>query len=113
MSTRANWFVEAAASLDGTDDPFAAPIEEIGERIDLRDPQAALSLRLGELLEREGRLFNSGVSCPIKDRPDTSCHACPVSRAHDREGALGVLCRLGREQERVVTEMAVHTCREQ
>lgn len=112
MSTRANWHVEAPVLDDPGIDPFAMPIEEVGERIDLRDPKGTLELRLAELLHREGNLFNRGVTCPIKDRPDSTCHACPVSQAHTQE-PLSVLCRIGREQESVVTELAVIQCRDE
>lgn len=112
MSTKANWFVDQAVPLDDEPDPFSAPIQEVGERIDLRDGKAALDLRLRELLRREANLFERGTCCAIKDRTDSSCHACPVSKAHDREDALGVLCRIGREQEVVQTELAVIECRD-
>lgn len=111
--TRANWFVHEATALDTEPDPFAVPIEEIGERIDLRDPKAGLELRVRELLTREARLYEAEVRCPIKDRADTTCHACPLSRAHDREDALSALCRLGREQEVVLTELGVMACQDQ
>jgi len=113
MTARANWFVEQIEQLDDADDPFSMPVEEVGKRIDLREPQARLHLRLQELLNREGRLFDAGVTCEIKDRADATCHACPVSKAHDSADPLGVLCRLGREQERTCTELAVLRCRGQ
>lgn len=112
MAARANWFVEPPA-LDDEPDLFAAPIEEIGERLDLRDPDIALQLKLTELLHREASLDAAGVTCAVKARADSSCHACPISQAHDRECVLGVLCRIGREQERVATEMAVRSCRDE
>jgi hypothetical protein len=108
---KANWHVQRIEGLDDEPDPFSAPIEEIGERIDLRDPKAALEVRLRELLGREANLFGGGLTCPIKDRPDSTCHACPVSKAHDTSVALSALCRIGREQETVLTELAVLTCR--
>ena len=112
MTARANWFVEQIEVADDPDDPWAVPIEEVGKRIDLRDPKAALELRLTELLMREGHLFERGVTCAIKDKRDTCCHACPVSKAHDPNEALSALCRIGREQERVCTELAVLMCRD-
>lgn len=112
MGVRADWHLDELA-LGEEPDLFAAPIEEVGERIDLLDPAASLYVRLGELLSRENNLFNGGVTCPIKDRPDTSCHACPVSKAHDKGDPLSVLCRVGREQEVVLTEMAVLACRDE
>lgn len=112
MSARAQWFVEAAVeALDDEPDPFALPIEEVGQRIDLKDPSAALHVRLNELVAKEQNLFNADVRCEVKDRTDTSCHACPISMAHDGNAALGVLCRVGREQEMVTTELAVLACR--
>lgn len=109
MSTRANWFTDGVATIGDEPDPFAVPIEEIGEEIDLRSPTARLELRLRELLYREGNLFANGLTCAIKDRGDSTCHACPVSYAHGVE-ALGALCRIGREQESVSTELAVLQC---
>lgn len=112
MSARANWFVEGEIPTESENDPFEAPIEEVGERIDLRDPDAVLNLRLIELLRREAALFERGIECPIKEMRDTSCHACSVSRAHDREDPMGILCRLGREQDTTLTELAVLRCRD-
>ena len=105
MTVRANWFV--APVISDEPDPFAAPLEEVGERVDLTDPAAALQLRIVELLRREGNLENAGVTCALKARPDTICHCCSLSMAHDAESPLGVLCRIGREQEQVLTEHAV------
>lgn len=106
----ANWFVDAEVDVSAPD-PFAAPVQERGTRIDLREPTAALELRLAELIAREGRLFNAGITCAIKDRVDTCCSACPVCVAHLREERLSTLCRVGREQEAVCTELAVIRCR--
>lgn len=108
MATKANWFL---AELDGLDtgefgeDPFEQPIEEVGTPIDLGGEEARLQVELVELMRRESNLYNAEVTCAIKDRPDTCCHACPVSQAHSRETPLGVLCRLGRRQERVLSEL--------
>lgn len=112
MTARANWFVAEVEGLDDEPDPFAMPVEEVGERIDLSDPLGGLRLRLVELLRREGNLDAGGVTCAIKGRTDTCCHACPMSEAHIRDSTLGVLCRLGREQERVLTEIAATTERQ-
>lgn len=113
MTVQSNWFVERIEAGDDAGDPFAVPVEEVGSRIDLREPTARLDLRLHELVNREARLYNAGVSCAIKERPDTTCHACPISKAHDPTDRLGALCRLGREQEVVCTELAVLRCQGQ
>lgn len=113
MTAKANWFVESVAGLDDEPDPFAAPVEEVGERIDLRDPKARLHVRLEELLQHEATLYSRGVACAIKERSDSTCHACPVSHANDHGHELSTLCRVGREQETVLTELAVLACRDQ
>lgn len=108
VTTRANWFTgEGELSLHGDPDPFQVPVEEVGEAVDLRDPAAKLELRLRELLHREARLFEREITCAIKDDPLTTCHACPVSKAHDPSEPLSTLCKIGREQEVVLTELAV------
>jgi hypothetical protein len=110
MRTQADWFTqEAEVAQADPADPFGMPVEEVGERIDLRDPKATLELRLRELMTRESNLYNAGLTCPIKDRPDSTCHACPVSQAHE-DVPLATLCRIGRDQEVVLTELAVLAC---
>lgn len=111
MSTaRADWFTvgldEAAEGFDPFDE-----IEDLGQPIDLHDRVAVLNARLVLTLRGESNLASSGVVCPIKDRPDTSCSACPVSDAAKRETPKSALCRLGREQEEILTELAVQGLR--
>lgn len=109
--TRANWFLQSIDDAEADpDDPFQMPVEEVGQRIDLRDPRGKLELRLQELMVRESRLYDRQVTCSIKDRPDTICSACPVSKAHDPGSVLGALCRIGRETEAVATELGVLLC---
>lgn len=69
-------------------------------------PKADLEARLDSLLKWEERYFNNGITCAIKDRPDTSCHACPLYKGDDVDSPYRGLCRVGREQERVLTAMA-------
>jgi hypothetical protein len=113
VSARANWHtldLEALVREEGELDPFSAPVEELGERIDLGSPSDRLQIRLGQLLEREAALWNQGVTCPIKDKADTACCACPVSRHADFDEPLGMLCRIGRDEEKVCTELAAIQC---
>lgn len=104
MSVRANWFLD---ELVVEEQP---PVEEVGQPIDLLHGDARLNRRLVELVAEEGRLYDRGVTCAIKDRPDTACSACPVF-VHAGEGALGQLCALGVEQERTATTLAVQRAR--
>src|SRR4051812_6625789 len=101
MAVKANW--PAPPVEVDTSDPFAdapARIEDVGVPVDLRDDDELFDL-LKELLDEEQRLYNAGVVCPVKDKADTSCHACPIA------GRYGELCAVGRRQEKVLTEMAV------
>jgi hypothetical protein len=102
---RANWHASLDLPTDGPD-PFEAPVEEVGEEIRLASPTAALHLRLRELVNREARLDGIGVTCALKGTPGVVCSACPISRA-GTEDRLSALCSIGREQERVCTEIAV------
>jgi hypothetical protein len=113
VSTRANWHTADLADLDEEIDPFSVPVEEVGLRIDLLDEIGRLQARLATLLDQETNLLHCGIRCDIKDRENTCCHACPVSKAGLSDDPLSALCRLGREQERVVTGLAVQRIRGQ
>lgn len=73
--------------------------------IDLRDVDA-LHEELAALMREEDLLFQKGVKCPIKDRDDTCCSACPV-RVTDPSMARAKLCSVGVDQEKVATYAAV------
>jgi hypothetical protein len=104
VGVKARWFNEIPAIAQ--DDPFRPDVEEIGMPIDLRDPPA-LTRRLVELVEIEAALHTRGVTCEVRDRPDTACCACPLARSSP-DDPLWPLCRVGQEQERVCTELAIH-----
>lgn len=103
MSIRANWFAPVTPVAS---DPFAMPIEQAGTPIDLSGEEATLQHELLALMNAEAELFDLGVSCSIRDRADTCCHACPVSK-HTSDETFGQLCRNGRQVEVVVTKLAV------
>lgn len=111
MATRANWHTADLADLQEEVDPFSVPIEEVGQRIDLRDETGRLEARLATLLDQETNLLHCGIRCDVKDRENTCCHACSISKAGLSDDPISVLCRLGREQERVITDLAVHRLR--
>lgn len=102
MSVKAKWFDDVLPDA-GDDDPFAERIEDVGRPIDLSG-EPRLNERLIELVNAESDLFNQGVTCSIKDRSDTACSACPVSRSDDTP--LAALCAIGAEEERVCTALA-------
>lgn len=73
-------------------------------------PSEELQQRLGRLYAREGRLFNAGITCPVKDSPETSCNACPFSQAEKPDEARCGLCRIGIDQERIQTLLIAQHC---
>lgn len=107
MSVRADWGTTADASAPAPEiDPFASA-ESLGVMepltpVDLTNTEDELREQFASLFERERNLFNCGVECPLKEMPDSTCTACPVSRARDtNDPYMGQLCRVGVEQERV------------
>lgn len=97
---RVRW--QAGVVLDPELDPFdltPAPVRQVGVPVELDED--TLFPRLAELLLAEQELDHEGVRCPIKPRSDTSCNACPIA------GRYGELCKVGREQESVLTRLAV------
>lgn len=101
---RANWHVD---ELDvATDDPFADDVEHVGVPIRIDGRRVSLDERLLELIRAEGRLFDAGVTCAIRDRDDTCCNACPV---HHADARVAPLCDVGREIERACTELTARS----
>lgn len=105
-AARAKWYSGQLPTISGPD-PFEVEVGEVGELIDLSHSTARLQVRLTELVRRESELDNLGVSCDLKQLHDVVCSACPVSEAGNDSSELGSLCRVGREQEMVLTELAV------
>lgn len=108
---RTQWYADQIPIAEEAD-PFEVPVEDVGELIDLSGPTARLDIRLKELLYREGNLDELGITCDLKNKPDVLCSVCPVSRAGDENAPLGALCRVGREQESICTQLAVEGSRD-
>ena len=108
MGVKANWHVDDLLA-DTDQDPFdevrETRVEDVGRPIDLSGDEPRLVARTIELVRAESELYNRGVRCPIRERPDTTCSACPVARPG--RGALGQLCAVGIEQDQVFTTLAV------
>lgn len=78
--------------------------------VSFETPREELQQRLNFLYRREGRLFNAGVVCSVKDSPESSCNACPFSKAEDPDHERSSLCKIGIDQERIQTMMVAQTC---
>jgi hypothetical protein len=105
VTVRADWHTPALAAEPG--DPFEVPerIERVGTPIDLRDDAYELAAALSRTLHDERQLYDDGVTCKIKDVAHASCHVCPLFR---NDGTpMARLCAIGREQERLCTQIAV------
>lgn len=108
MPVRAEWHTELR--VPDLEDPLAdqpADIRDVGVPIAMSpgSDDAPLKQRLLALVEDEVRLADAGVECRIKNSTDTSCHACPLFR--DDGSPEARLCAVGRETERVCTELQV------
>lgn len=113
VSVRADWGLQALDLGDSEKvDPFdaassawmtndAAP--DWGFAISIETPSEELRRLLGIVVSSEMRMGAKGLTCAIKDSPETTCLACPLSRANDDSSPKRHLCRAGREQERLST----------
>jgi len=99
---KADWF---ASPLDTeTPDPFAdSPLPFGSTFISLESTPEELDQRIRDLVKREARLFDMGITCGLRECSESTCLACPVSKLGDPDSPLSALCRIGQEQERVIT----------
>lgn len=106
MPVKTDWFeteVSSPKALSGID-PFQAAQLPAMEPLTLDMEVTDLQHRLNSLIKREGGLDHAGVTCRIKDSPETSCLACPLNQIGEGT-AKAALCSIGCEQERVITLM--------
>lgn len=108
MSVKCDWHVPNL-DLPEDDDPF--DLRDAATVVDLTTDRDKLHQRLDKLLRVEASLDRGGVTCEIKDRADTACSACPLYRGATRE-RIAPLCRVGREEESILTKLAVITAEE-
>jgi hypothetical protein len=103
-----NWHLGDLSLPDDTDPMGEIAELQSGSVIDLSRDVAALEEDLAATLRRESRVFNrSGFECRLKwakshklmGGAKHSCFTCPHYR--------GVICRIGREQEGLTTELEI------
>lgn len=119
MTVRAVWHTAAVAVDDS--DPFAddVPVEEavhvptVGLPVDVNASRESYQARLSETLRYEARLFSEGATCEIKLHDDTTCFACPLYEGEQGDTPKARLCRLGREQDTLITMIRVRQHGEQ
>lgn len=106
FGARVDWGIQDVTPE--ADDPFAGygGAEQQGLPIDLSADEPVLQEKLIELVNSEGALAERGVTCALKNRPDSTCNACPISQ-HEGSGEMATLCKVGRKQEQVVMELHV------
>lgn len=111
---KADWFTADLDIDEDGPDPFSESVESLGKPIDLENREAVLSARLAESLRQMNNLYNMGVTCELMLRDDHSCLACPISQAANRDAGevpLGMLCRVGRDSDRIVAALNVEMAR--
>lgn len=110
MAVKADWHEAGSAAGTGEVDPFDLPASP-GMQVAGPSPDSTveqLREKIVSLFRREKFLFErKGLECPIKERCDTSCIACPLNEANSKGSAKGRLCRIGVEQEHAETLLAV------
>lgn len=109
MAVKADWHEGSDVEDGPVSDPFA-----LASSAAMTHPPLSLDLTLGDigerlkrLFKREKLLFELGIVCPIKDKCDTSCLACPLNEANDPDSSRGRLCKVGVEQEQAETLHAI------
>jgi hypothetical protein len=84
------------ADLLDEGDPFGSIIYSTGLHVDLNASEEELTEALAKSLKIEGRLFDIGLTCPLKDGGQ-DCLSCMEGSA-DPQVALTRLCETGRDQ---------------
>lgn len=95
MSVKSEWRLNELLSVD--DDPFDKVILTTGLHVDLSGSEEEIFTGIKRSLKLEGRLFNDGVTCELKDGGQ-DCLECPLYVADRAEEPRAPLCRLGRDQ---------------
>lgn len=108
MAIRTDWHEDAVKDDSPGIDPFAMPssvavVATPTLGIDMSIEQ--LQERVRALVQREKKLFDMGIDCPIKWNASATCLACPFNESHDADSLKGMLCKVGCEQERAETTL--------
>lgn len=109
MSVRANWHLADLDSSGAEGDQF--DIMDIADRVIELDSADGLHAQLSRLVHKEAHFYDRGVRCDLKQNDGRwsapACNACPHHDGHVADGAdlVGIICRVGRQQEDLVTRL--------
>src|SRR5438270_13517991 len=92
MDSKAEWKLAEAME---SPDPFGDVVYSTCT-LDLTAPEEELARVFVDLLWREGRLAQNGITCQLKDGGQDCLH-CPAATL-DATEARSVLCRLGKDE---------------
>lgn len=113
MSTKARWG-SASAVTAAPVDPFADLHEgarrtpaDVGLHATFSNSSRSYLDGLTSTIAEVEALAARGVTCEIREKPATSCHACPLSALHRDGDPMQPLCQAGLAFERLSTEMTV------
>lgn len=95
--TRTEWHL---AELSTDADPFADAVYSVGLDISLDSSLEELEAALRTTLHREGRLWEHGLTCDLKDSGQ-DCRTCPLATV-DLQDERARLCRLGKDQQAIM-----------
>jgi hypothetical protein len=103
VATRANWHLDVELE-DLPLTPSSTPtVERVGVEIDLLASPEDLERALSATIAEEGALWEQGISCELKTRPDMTCAVCPLRGTDVRRD----LCEVGVRQERLLSRLTV------
>lgn len=95
--TRAEWHL---AELTSDADPFASAVYSAGLDISLDSTLEELESALRTTLDREGRMWETGLTCEMKDKGQ-DCRTCLLATV-DLQDVRARLCRLGKDQQAIM-----------
>lgn len=109
MPTQANWNLTDLVLPEGDPMREISELKSNAKVIDLTRGEPEIFADLQASLVRESRFDQIGLRCDLKWTVDggqrNPCDSCPHFMTDTTEDARGVLCRLGRAQNRLLDEL--------
>jgi hypothetical protein len=104
---RANWHFADLVLPAGDPMQQIAELKSTAKVIDVGRDAAAIHADLKTSLVKEGRYDGIGITCSIKSESTgrTPCDECPYYTEDVEDDPRGLLCMLGRRQNRLLDEL--------